>query len=214
MAGSGRLSAPIAGDGVDLTCVDSSRNMLSRPAGEAGCSGRARARVVCGDVTRIDLGTRFKLIFIAFHSFEELASDTERRACLENVLPPSRRRGAGSSARPHDVATRLAGVGPGKGGRWRFEDPESGRELTLSVETACDETTGIVRGEETIAFADEDVPFLRLPLRFRLIRPDEFRSSRARYGVRRRVRAGRLHTDGVRGRASAARAVWSLLPRT
>ena len=37
-----------------------------------------------------------------------------------------------------------------------------------------DARTGIVRGEEALSFADENAPFLCLPLLFRLIRPAEF----------------------------------------
>jgi len=98
MAGSGRLSVPIAEDGIDLTCVDSSQEMLSLLREKLVARG-ARARVVCGDVTRVELGTQFTLIFIAFHSFEELASDTERQACLENVLRHLTQ-AVGSYARP------------------------------------------------------------------------------------------------------------------
>ena len=83
-AGSGRLSVPIAEDGVDVTSVDASAEMLALLEKKLAERG-AHARVVCGDVTSVDLGTTFALIFIAFHSFEELASDADRLACLRNV---------------------------------------------------------------------------------------------------------------------------------
>jgi SAM-dependent methyltransferase len=172
MAGPGRLSVPIALDGIDITCVDTSQEMLALLHEKLVAQG-ARARCVCADVTQVHLETHFALIFIAFHSFEELASDAERRACLENVRRHLRGDGR-FVCTTHDVPSRLATVGPGKGNRWRFKDPRSQRELTLSLETTCDHQSGIVHGEEVLAFADEDVPFLRLPLQFRLIRPDEF----------------------------------------
>src|SRR5713101_669595 len=83
----------------------------SRFCGRSWLQGGARAQVVCGDVTRVELGTQFTLIFIAFHSFEELASDTERQACLENIL---RHLHAGGRfvCTTHDVPSRLvAGEG-------------------------------------------------------------------------------------------------------
>jgi len=210
MAGSGRLSVPIAEDGIDLTCVDSSQEMLSLLREKLVARG-ARARVVCGDVTRVELGTQFTLIFIAFHSFEELASDTERQACLENVL---RHLHAGGRfvCTTHDVPSRLASVGPGKGDRWRFRDPQSQREVTLSLETEYDDTTGVVQGEEALSFANDDVPFLRLPLRFRLIRPEAFSRLADEAGfIVKSVRADFTTTEYREGQCRTA--VWTLCPR-
>ena len=173
MAGSGRLAVPLAEDGVDITCVDSSAGMLSLLQ-EKLVSRGVRAKTVCGDVTRVDLGAQFAMIFIAFHSFEELIPDADRRACLENVLRHLRTDGR-FVCTTHDVPSRLATVGPGKGGRWRVMDPRSQRELTLSLETTYDERTEVVHGEEVVSLAgQEDSPILRLPMRFRLIRPDAF----------------------------------------
>jgi SAM-dependent methyltransferase len=210
MAGSGRLSVPIAHDGTDMTCVDTSQEMLAL-LGEKLVATGARARCVCGDITRVDLGTQFALIFIAFHSFEELASDADRCACLENVMRHLRGDGC-FVCTTHDVPSRLATVGPGKGSRWVFRDPHSQRELTLSLETTYDDQTGIVHGEEALSFADEDAPFLRLPLLFRLIRPDEF--------VRLAGEAGfvveSVHADFTTApyrEGQCRTAVWKLVPR-
>jgi SAM-dependent methyltransferase len=210
MAGSGRLSVPIAGEGLDLTCVDSSEEMLALLREKLAARG-ARARLVCGDVTRVELGTQFMLIFIAFHSFEELGSDDERHACLENV-----RRHLQAGGRfvctTHDVPTRLASVGPGRSGRWRFTDPQSERELMLSLETEYDDKTGVVEGEEALAFANEDVPFLRLPLKFRLIRPDVFARLADEAGlIVESVRADFTTTEYKEGQCRTA--VWTLCHR-
>jgi methyltransferase family protein len=170
-----------------------------------------RAQVVCGDVTKVALRTQFKLIFIAFHSFEELASDMDRQACLENVL---RHLQAGGRfvCTTHDVPSRLASVGPGKGSRWRFRDPQSQREVTLSLETEYDDNTGVVQGEEALSFAKEDVPFLRLPLRFRLIHPDAFSrlADEAGFSVE-SVRGDFTTTEYREGQCRTA--VWTLCPR-
>jgi SAM-dependent methyltransferase len=210
MAGSGRLSVPIAAEGLDLTCVDSSEEMLARLREKLALRG-ARARLVCGDVTNIDLGAQFMLIFIAFHSFEELASDNERRACLGNV-----RRHLQTGGRfvctTHDIPTRIAHVGSGRRDCMRFSDPGSGRELTLSLETEYDESSGVVQGEETLASANEDAPFLRLPLRFRLIRPEVFSDLADEAGfIVESVRADFTMRDYKEGQCRTA--VWTLLPR-
>jgi SAM-dependent methyltransferase len=210
MAGSGRLSARIAEEGIDLTCVDSSEQMLTHLRNKLAASG-ARARLVCGDIARVDLGTQFKLIFIAFHSFEELASDNDRRACLRNVRRHLQE-GGRFVCTTHDIPTRLATVGPGRGGRWRFRDPNSERELTLSLETEYDAETGVVRGEEALAFADDDVPFLRLPLTFRLIRPAVFSRLARESGFNvESVRAD--FTTAAYKEGQSRTAVWTLCPR-
>lgn len=210
MAGSGRLSVPIAEDGIDITCVDSSEGMLSLLRDKLVTKG-ARARSVCGDVTRVDLGKQFALIFIAFHSFEEFVSDADRRACLGNVIRHLREDGR-FVCTTHDVPSRLATVGPGKGGRWRFMDPRSQRELTLSLETTYHDETGIVHGEEVLSFADEDAPFLRLPLQFHLIRPGEFTRLANDAGFIIESVRGDFTMEPYR-EGQCRTAVWTLMPR-
>lgn len=210
MAGSGRLSVPIAADGIDITCVDSSEAMLSLLRKKLVAKG-ARARSVCGDVTRIDLGTKFALIFIAFHSFEEFVSDADRHACLGNV-----RRHLLDDGRfvctTHDVPARLATVGPGKGGQWRLMDPRSQREVRFSLETTYHPETLIVQGEEVLSFADADAPFLRLPMQFRLIRPEQFARLANDAGFM--IESVSADFTTVPYREGLCRtAVWTLLPR-
>jgi SAM-dependent methyltransferase len=170
MAGSGRVSTALAEVGVDLTCVDSSAKMLTLLRAKLAVMNRS-VRLVCDDVTRVDLGTSYRLIFIAFHSFEELATDEAGHACLANA----RRHldGAGRFVCTlHDVPSRLGTVGPGKEGRWSFVDPRSRGEITLVLDTSYDSATGIVSGVETLSAGG--VPILSLPMRFRLLRPATF----------------------------------------
>jgi SAM-dependent methyltransferase len=210
MAGSGRLSVPIAEEGIDITCVDSSQEMLSLLQGKLAAKG-VRATTVCGDVTRVDLGAQFALIFIAFHSFEELISDADRRACLENVVRHLRADGR-FVCTTHDVPARLVTVGPNKGGRWRIMDPRSQRELLLSLNTTYDDRTGVVQGEEVLSFADEQAPFLRLPLRFRLIRPDAFEHLANAAGLT--VESVQVDFTTAQYQEGQGRtAVWTLVPR-
>ncbi|HSL20109.1 MAG TPA: hypothetical protein VK886_01145 [Vicinamibacterales bacterium] len=68
-------------------------------------------------------------------SFEERVSDEDRRACLRSVSRHLRRDGR-FVCTTHDVPSRLATMGEGKGRCWRFVGPRSKPEPTLSLETA------------------------------------------------------------------------------
>jgi SAM-dependent methyltransferase len=172
MAGSGRFSVPIAEDGIELTCVDSSQGMLSLLREKLATRG-TRAQVVCGDVTTVELRTKVQ-VDLHWVSFVRGARVRLGAASLPENVHRHLQAGGRFVCTTHDLPSRLASVGPGKGSRWRFTDPQSQREVTLSLETEYDDTTGVVQGEEALSFAKEDVPFLRLPLRFRLIQPDAF----------------------------------------
>lgn len=100
----------------------------------------------------------------------------------------------------------------GKDGRWNFIDPRSRRSVTLSMQTTYDDETGIVSGEEVLSLADEAVPFLRLPLRFRLIRSDEFTRLAAGAGLA----IESVHADFTTAQyreGQCRTAVWTLSPR-
>jgi hypothetical protein len=114
---------------------------------------------------------RLALVFIAFHSFEELVDDADRRACLDVVrrhLAP----GGTAIVTLHDAALARAAVGER---RHELRVATSGRTMTLALETALDPATGIVSGTESFARDREPRPFLELPLRFRLASIAEFR---------------------------------------
>jgi len=84
--------------------------------------------------------------------------------------------------------------------------------VTLSLETEYDDTTGVVQGEEALSFANDDVPFLRLPLRFRLIRPEAFSRLADEAGfIVKSVRADFTTTEYREGQCRTA--VWTLCPR-
>src|SRR5262245_16625869 len=62
MAGTGRLSVPLAEDGVHLTCVDSSPAMLAVLEAKLAARG-ARARIIRCDVRNLSLPECFELMF-------------------------------------------------------------------------------------------------------------------------------------------------------
>jgi hypothetical protein len=80
------------------------------------------------------------------------------------------------------------------------------------LETSYDHQTGIVRGEEVLSFANEEVPFLRLPIQFRLIRPDVFAHLADEAGfIVESVNADFTRAPYREGQCRTA--VWTLLPR-
>lgn len=207
MAGTGRLAVPLAEAGVDITCVDSSCEMLQILDEKLVAKG-LRARTVCEDVRRVNIGSQFSLVFIAFHSFEELVADADQRACLDTVRRHLRADGR-FICTLHDIPSRLATVGPGKPGRRQFLDPRSGRQVTLSLETEYDSRTDIMQGSESFSYVGESVPFLHVPLRFRLVRADAFRQlAEDAHFVVESVRAGFTGAEYREGQSPTA--VWTL----
>ena len=85
--GTGRVAIPLARARHRVTGLDISPNMLAvartRLAREP-VEVRSRLRLVQGDMTSFDLGERFALIFIAYHSFQALTSRVGQRRCLES----------------------------------------------------------------------------------------------------------------------------------
>lgn len=84
MSGTGRVSIPLLKDGVKLTCVDASAEML------AVLQTKLKEQHLCApvhqlDVRTLNLGKTFDLIFIPFHSFAELLTVSDQRKVLASV---------------------------------------------------------------------------------------------------------------------------------
>jgi len=79
--GSGRLALPLAAAGVEVWGLDASWSMLARLARKPG--GR-RVRAVLGDMAAPPLRAdgRFAVVFCAFNTFFNLATEAEQAACL------------------------------------------------------------------------------------------------------------------------------------
>lgn len=207
MAGTGRVSLPIAREGVELTCVDSSPAMLDELRRKLATE-ELPVEVVLQDATRLDLDPCFALAFLAFNSFEELTADEDRDSFLrrvhEHLLPGGR-----FVCTLHDPEVRLRDVGPGRDRRWRFRDPDDGRELELGLSTTFEETASLVRGRQTLEDPATGKVIEDLPLCFRLTTCEEFRAlaRRAGFGVE------ALYGDYEHGRYTAGRSagmVWIL----
>jgi SAM-dependent methyltransferase len=82
--GTGRLTLPLAANGLDLTGLDLSAAMLERARAKAGRAGVA-VDLVPGDMRAFELGRRFDLIFISVNSICHLLSRPDVEACLRCV---------------------------------------------------------------------------------------------------------------------------------
>jgi SAM-dependent methyltransferase len=83
--GTGRVALPLAEHGLEVTGVDSAPAMLAiaRRKAEAGPTGtRQRLTLVQGDMTALDLGRHFGLVFVAFRGFQFLLTVPRQRQAL------------------------------------------------------------------------------------------------------------------------------------
>lgn len=86
--GTGRLLVPIAREGVQITGLDISPQMLAvarRKIAEQPPEVRERIELIEGDMRNFSLGKRFKLIFIAYSSFLHMQSSEEQRSALRCI---------------------------------------------------------------------------------------------------------------------------------
>src|SRR6266699_1562726 len=84
--GSGRLLVPLARQGYELTGVDSSGSMLElaqEALEQAGVA--ARCKLVQESMSRLRLGQKFRLAFIALGSFGHMCTRQEQRQTLAAV---------------------------------------------------------------------------------------------------------------------------------
>lgn len=82
MCGTGRVSIPLVDEGVSLTCVDYSREMLE--VFERKLNGR-KVPLICQDVCELDIARQFGLIFIPFNSITEITDKEKRRKAITGI---------------------------------------------------------------------------------------------------------------------------------
>jgi SAM-dependent methyltransferase len=173
MAGTGRVSVPIAEAGVQLTCVDNSAEMLSILENKLKRKN-LNATIVIQDVGALHLESSFPLAFIAFNSFEEITENISRQAALKKVhshLDPHGR----FVCTLHDPSLRLRSVGPDHEMRRLFKEPGTGRNMVMHLKTSYDKKSGAVHGIERFEDWSTGEVLLELPISFCLIEADEFK---------------------------------------
>jgi SAM-dependent methyltransferase len=82
--GSGRLALPLVGHGVEVHGIDSSAAMVERLRAKEG--GDA-VTVTVGDMAALELADppAFSVVFVAFNTFFNLATEQQQAACLRRV---------------------------------------------------------------------------------------------------------------------------------
>ena len=83
-SGTGRVSIPLIRAGIDLTCVDYSREMLAVLQWKLKRNGLT-CNVVEMDITQLSLGEKFNLILIPFNSFSEIIEPRKHKWAIERI---------------------------------------------------------------------------------------------------------------------------------
>jgi SAM-dependent methyltransferase len=84
MCGTGRVSIPLLNAGRKLVCVDYSQGMLDAFIQKIGGKDLP-VRFVSADVTELNLGKKFGIILLPFHSFSEIILEEKQRKALERI---------------------------------------------------------------------------------------------------------------------------------
>ncbi len=82
--GSGRLTIPLAEDGINITGLDISKEMLDLAKSKASKRGIS-IRFIQGDIRNFDLGEKFKFIFVPAQSLSHLHKREEVEDCFSCV---------------------------------------------------------------------------------------------------------------------------------
>ncbi len=85
--GTGRVLIPIAKEGIKVTGLDASEEMLRIARGKAAKekSTTDNVNLVQGDMRTFDLGDKYALIYVAFRSFQCLLTKADQIACLRCI---------------------------------------------------------------------------------------------------------------------------------
>lgn len=87
-AGTGRITLPIAREGISIHALDASPDMLARlrrKLDEEPAEVRSRVTVVEGDMRRFQLPERFPFVISPFRAFLHNLTDEDRLACARRV---------------------------------------------------------------------------------------------------------------------------------
>jgi SAM-dependent methyltransferase len=86
--GTGRVTLAIAGQGMRITGLDLSARMIDRAAEKRSAisrEARERVHLVQGDMTKFDLGEKYRLVIIPFRPFQHLVEVRQQLDCLACV---------------------------------------------------------------------------------------------------------------------------------
>lgn len=83
MCGTGRVSLPLIKDGINLTCVDYSKEMLEVFSKKLN---NHEVLLVCQDVSELNIDKKFEFVFIPFNSFSEITSKEKRKNTVKKII--------------------------------------------------------------------------------------------------------------------------------
>jgi SAM-dependent methyltransferase len=86
--GTGRITMALADAGKRITGLDLSERMLERAVKKRAAlnrEARERVHLIQGDMTRFDLGEKFRLVIIPFRPFQHLLEVRQQMDCLDCV---------------------------------------------------------------------------------------------------------------------------------
>lgn len=86
MCGTGRISIPLIREGIPLTCVDYSEEMLEIFRSKLdGAEEPQHVKIVCQDICELDLQEKFDLIIIPSNSISEIIDPEKRRKAIRRI---------------------------------------------------------------------------------------------------------------------------------
>lgn len=186
MAGTGRISVPLAEAGVNLTCVDLSGPMLGRLRDKL-TTKKLNVDVVQQDVSELALKRKdYALAILPFQSFAELVSPDQQKNTLDRVaqhLKP----GGRFICTHHNSAVRSKSVDGILHMRGEFPEVNSSRRIRLWT---CEEQiagTDIVKALQVFEIFDKDGmrdEERRFEVNYRLVDCDSFRELAESAGFR------------------------------
>ena len=172
MSGTGRVSVPLVEAGVELTCVDSSAEMLDRLRAKLRARG-LNAAVFEQDVLDLSLPESYALVLIPFHSFEELTSPSDQRRALASIRSVLVH-GGQLICTLHNPEIRRFQIAQGP---MVIEGSSETAEVRAELDVKYDPETGQVHGSQQLIVkraADQHEIRRRLAIKHALIGKSEF----------------------------------------
>jgi ubiquinone/menaquinone biosynthesis C-methylase UbiE len=140
--GSGRLTIPLAREGIKITGMDISEDMLDLAKWKASSSG-VNLRFLQGDMRSFDLGEKFKLIFIPAQSLSHL----HRLEDVENCFSCVRRHLAEEGRFLVELFNSSVKMLARESGRryavGQYEDPKAGSHVSVTEEVRYDSASQV-----------------------------------------------------------------------
>lgn len=171
--GTGRITLPIARQGVDITGLDLMPSMLAQAEVKSGAEG-LKVRWVQGDYRDYDLGQRFDLVFVAFNSLLHLHDvDSYERffAAASRHLAPTGR----LIIDVFNPNVAMLATGKERSKVLDFTDPETGEAAWIDESRVYDALSQVNRTTWTCASATRQ-DYLTHDLHLRCLFPQELRT--------------------------------------